>query len=281
VHSENPSTSSPAASRRNRDRGGGEQTTTQAHSGPEPVADALPRLAGNRNFRLVWFGEGISILGSMTTTLVFPLLAVTEFDAGARDMGFLAAATWLPWLLISLPAGVWIDRGDARRIMIRADLWSAAVTASVPVAWAFGHLTLAHVFAAALGVGFGSVFFRTAYASLVPQVVAKDDLEQANSRLVGTESAMQIAGPGVGGALVALVGAAYTVVLDSISFLVSAMCLARMRPGAMSRPTLPAREPMLTSIRAGLRVLARDPYVGISRCRAVCPTSRSRAMAPS
>ena len=98
-----------------------------------------------------------------------------------RDMGFLAAATWLPWLLISLPAGVWIDRGDARRIMIGADLWSAAVTASVPVAWAFGHLTLAHVFAAALGVGFGSVFFRTAYASLVPQVVAKDDLEQANS----------------------------------------------------------------------------------------------------
>ena len=65
----------------------------------------------------------------------------------------------------------------------------------------------------------------------------------------------------MGGALVALVGAAYTVVLDSISFLVSAMCLARMRPGAMSRPTPPAREPMLTSIRAGLRVLARDPYV--------------------
>jgi len=189
------------------------------------------------------------------------LLAVTEFDAGARAMGFLAAATWLPWLLISLPAGVWIDRGDARRIMIGADLWSAAVTASVPVAWAFGHLTLAHVFAAALGVGFGSVFFRTAYASLVPQVVAKDDLEQANSRLVGTESAMQIAGPGVGGALVALVGAAYTVVLDSISFLVSALCLARIRPGDMSRPTPPAREPMLTSIRAGLRVLARDPYV--------------------
>lgn len=77
-----------------------------------PVA---PPLAGNRNFGLLWFGEGVSVLGSMTTTLVFPLLAVTAFDAGPGVMGLLAAATWLPWLILSLPAGVWIDRGDPRR----------------------------------------------------------------------------------------------------------------------------------------------------------------------
>jgi len=225
------------------------------------VAREAPPLAGNRNFRLLWFGEGVSVLGSMTTTLVLPLLAVTVFDAGPGAMGLLAAAAWLPWLFLGLPAGVWIDRGDPRRIMVAADLWSAAATATVPVAWALGVFTLSQVVIAALAVGGGAVFFRTAYASLVPRVVATGDLEAANSRLFGTESAMQVAGPGLGGGLVALVGAAYAVVLNTATFLVSAVCLLKMRPDRMARPESPVREPMLRSVRIGLRVLVRDPYI--------------------
>lgn len=225
------------------------------------TAPVAPPLAGNRNFGLLWFGEGVSVLGSMTTTLVFPLLAVTAFDAGPGIMGLLAAATWLPWLILSLPAGVWIDRGDPRRIMIAADLWSAAATLSVPLTWALGHLTLVHLVLAALGVGAGAVFFRTAYASLIPRVVAEADLESANSRLVGTEAAMQVAGPGVGGGLVAAVSAASAVLLDTLTFLISAVCLWRMDPTRMARPEASPREPMRSSVRTGLRVLGRDPYM--------------------
>ncbi len=121
-----------------------------------------------------------------------------------------------------------------------------------------------HLLAAAFGVGIGAVFFRTAYASLVPEIVAKTDLEQANSRLFGTEAAMQVAGPGVGGGLVSLVGAAYAVVLDTLTFLVSAWCLIRMRPAALVRPPTPPRESMPAAIRAGLRILVRDPYIRFS-----------------
>lgn len=153
--------------------------------------------------------------------------------------------------------------------MIGADLWSAVVTGSVPVAWAAGILTMSHVLAAAFGVGLGAVFFRTAYASLVPEVVAKGDLEQANSRLYGTEAAMQVAGPGVGGGLVSLIGAAYAVVLDTVTFLVSALCLLRMRTSAAAagdgevaaQQAVAPRESMLVSVRAGLRILWRDPYI--------------------
>lgn len=175
----------------------------------------------------------------MTTTMVFPLLAVLVSDAGPGPLGVLTAATWLPWLLFSLPAWVWIDRGDPRRILIAADLASAAV------------------------------FFCTAYSSLVPRVVANDDLESANSRLFGTKSAMQIAGPGLGRALVALVGAAYAVVLDTLSFLVSALCLVRMRPDQLNRPS---------RRRANRWPRPSVPGCGSSHAIRMCASPRSKAV---
>ena len=93
------------------------------------------------------------MLGSMTTSVVVPLVAVTVFDAGPGWMGLLTAAAWLPWLLIGLPAGAWVDRSDARRVMIAADLGAAAAIGSVPLAWALDLLTLPHLVLAALGVG--------------------------------------------------------------------------------------------------------------------------------
>ena len=101
-----------------------------------------PPLGANRNFTLFWAGEGISVLGSMTTTVVLPLIAVTQFDAGPFWMGLLAGAIWLPWLVLGLFAGAWVDRSDPRRVMMAADLAAAAVIATVPVAWAAGRPTV-------------------------------------------------------------------------------------------------------------------------------------------
>ena len=100
-----------------------------------PVAPPPP-LARNRNFSLLWFGEGVSVLGNATTSVLLPLLAVVGFDAGPGWMGALTAAAWVPWLLIGLPAGAWVDRLPARRVMIVSDLVAALTLASVPVAWA-------------------------------------------------------------------------------------------------------------------------------------------------
>ncbi|CAN7431543.1 MFS transporter [Knoellia sp. LjRoot47] len=223
---------------------------------------ATPPSGLGHNFRLLWAGEGISVLGSMTTTVVFPLIAVTQFDAGPFWMGLLAGAIWLPWLGLGLVAGAWVDRSDPRRVMMRADLGSALVVGSVPVAWAFDVLTLPHLVVTGLGLGCCTVFFRTAYSAFVPRVVAQEDLERANSRIYGTESAMQIAGPGVGGLLVQLLSAAYAVVLDVVTFLASWWCLARMRTEDLGAgPERQESEPMGRQIREGVRIVARDPYL--------------------
>lgn len=226
------------------------------------AATEPPPLRHNRNFRLFWAGEGVSVLGAMTTTVVVPLLAVTTFDAGPGWMGLLTAAAWLPWLLVGLPAGAWVDRLDPRRVMLAADLVAAAAVGSIPVAALLGVLDLPHLLAAVLANGTCAVFFRTAYGAFVPRVVRADDLDAANGRLYGTESAMQVAGPGVGGLLVQLVGATTAVVADVVGFLVSAACLWRMDSAALRPPPeRPAREPLRREIADGVGVVARDPYL--------------------
>ena len=226
---------------------------------PAPVA-ALP-LRRNRDFSLLWFGEGVSVLGNATTSVLLPLLAVVAFDAGPGWMGILTAAAWLPWLLIGLPAGAWVDRLPARRVMVASDLVAAAVLASVPLAWALGQLTLTHVVLAALANGACTVFFRAAYPALVRQVAPAHQQEQVFARLFGTESAMQVAGPGVGGLLAQLGSAALGLAVDALSFLVSAVCLARLRlaPGdeASVHGTAPPAS-LRTSIREGVDYLRHD-----------------------
>jgi MFS family permease len=227
---------------------------------PTPVAEAAP-LRQNRNFSLLWLGEGVSLLGNATTAVLLPLLAVVDFGAGPGWMGALTAAAWLPWLVIGLPAGAWIDRLPPRRVMITSDLVAAAALASVPGAWVLDALTLPHLVAVALANGTCAVFFRTAYGKLVPEIVDPRHLEQANGRMFGTESAMQVVGPGAGGLMAQFLTAAGGVAVDAVSYLVSALCLWRMRPEIESTPANPDVEPLRARIRAGITYVAHDPYL--------------------
>ena len=75
-------------------------------------------LFGDRDFRMLWTGETISALGTSVTRLAIPLAAVVTLHAGTLQVSLLTAASWLPWLLISLPAGAWVDRLSRRRVMV-------------------------------------------------------------------------------------------------------------------------------------------------------------------
>jgi MFS family permease len=173
-----------------------------------PVAPPTP-LGRNRNFGLLWLGEGVSVLGNATTSVLLPLLAVVGFHAGPGWMGALTALAWLPWLVVGLPAGAWVDRMPPRRVMLASDLVAALTLASVPVAWVLDLLTLPHLAAAAFANGTCTVFFRAAYPGLVRQVAPAQQQESAFARLFGTEAAMQVVGPGFGGLLAQLVSAAW------------------------------------------------------------------------
>ncbi|MGI8664740.1 MAG: MFS transporter [Jatrophihabitans sp.] len=223
--------------------------------------------AGVSPFHLLWFGEGVSVLGNATTSVLIPLLAVVRFQAGPAWLGMLTAAAWLPWLVIGLPAGAWADRLAPRVVMIAADLVSAAVLFSVPIAWWLGVLGLPQLLLVAFLGGIATVFFRTGYVSLLPTMVADHQLETANARLFGTESAMQVAGPGLAGVISQTLSAAGGLVLDAASFLVSAACLWRIRPATAldqrSRRIEAAERTagLLGQIREGVRLVAGDRHL--------------------
>jgi MFS family permease len=224
----------------------------------------VPRRRGllrDRDFRLLWFGESVSRSGSAATDVALPLVAVTTLHAGAFTLGVLGAATWLPYLLISLPAGAWVDRYRRRPVMVTSNLVAAALFTSVPVAAWLGVLTATHLLAVAFCAGFAKVFFRTAYQAYLPTVVGRDQLAQANAAMQGSASVAEVAGPGLAGLMAQAFGAVTAVLADAVSYLFSTACLLGIR----ARET-PVEDPRRTAglgqrIATGLRYTARDPYL--------------------
>jgi hypothetical protein len=216
-----------------------------------------------RGFRLLWTGEAISLFGNSTSALLLPLVAVTQFGAGPGWMGVLTAAAWLPWLVIGLPAGAWVDIWNPRRVMLWANLVAGVTSAGVPIAWFTGVLSLPQLLAVAAINGTCTVFFRAAYQRLLPRLVPAAKLVAANSALQGTESASQLAGPSAAGLLAQLFGAAAGVLVDAGSFFASALLLRSIRPRDIA-PDLdppPPREPLKTRIGTGLRFVAGDRFL--------------------
>jgi len=124
-----------------------------------------------RTFRLLWIGETTSQLGSAVTTVALPLLAAESLHASAFEVALLTAATWLPWLLIGLLAGAWVDRLPKRPLMLACDIVSIVLLASVPIADWCGVLTIGQLLVVALLAGVSTVFFTSAYYAYLPALV--------------------------------------------------------------------------------------------------------------
>ena len=238
-------------------------TAAPPTAGPTTASAApagRPSVLRDADFRKLWAGMTVSRLGSSVAGVTTPLIAVQVLDASAFTVSLLTAAAWLPWLLIGLPAGAWIDRVARRPVMLISDLVSAVLVISVPVAAWAGALTMTHLLTVTLLLGAATVFFSVAWAAYLPAAFDKDDLVGANSALQSTESAAQVAGPAAGGLLVAAVSAVAGLVLDAVSFLVSAFALWRIRR-AERRPAPTARVSIRADIAVGARWLLRDKYL--------------------
>jgi predicted MFS family arabinose efflux permease len=222
-----------------------------------PTRQPLGALHRHRDFNLLWLGEGVSLLGNATTVVLLPLLAVLSLHAGPGWMGVLTASAWLPWVLVGLPIGAWVDTRSPRAVMMTSDLAAAASLVSVPLAGLLGLLSLQQLAVVAFANGTCSVFFRAAYPALVRQVAPPEQQEQAFARLYGTESAMQVVGPGVGGLVAQLGSALWGLLLDAGTFLVSAACLSRISVTGEREPA-PAEQPLRERIREGVDYLRHD-----------------------
>jgi MFS family permease len=216
------------------------------------------KLLANRDFRRLWAGETVSVFGSQITLLALPLAAVLTLHAGSFQMGVLSAAGMLPWLCFALPAGVWTDRRPRRRrILIATDLGRAAILLTVPLASALHVLSFTQLAVVAFAAGTLTLFFNLAWVSYLPTIVPREQLVDANSKLMTSTSAAQIAGPSFAGALVGIATAPFAILVDAASFLGSAAFLVRIRAPEEARPIEVAR-PWQHELAVGLRFVARD-----------------------
>lgn len=223
----------------------------------------------HRDFRRLWAAESISVFGSQFTGLALPLVAVILLDASPFAVSALVVLETLPFILLAIPAGVWVDRMRRRPILVAGDLGRAVLLATIPIAYALDALTLGHVYAVGFLVGVCTVFFDVAYQSYLPSLVERSQLVEGNSKLEISRSTSQLAGPGAAGGIVSALGAPVAILLDAISFLASALLLFAIR----KPETLPEREAdmarpsMLADAREGLRFVVGNRYLrAISIC---------------
>lgn len=215
-----------------------------------------------RSFRLLWIGETVSQVGNAMAVVGAPLVAVVVLHASTFAVGLLTAAGWLPWLVIGLPAGAWVDRLPVRPVMIGADLLAAALYGSVPVAAWTGVLTTGLLIAVQFAAGAASVVFMTGYQVHLPSVVAAADLIEGNTKMQGSASAAAFAGPGLAGLVAQGLGAVTALTANAVSFLVSATCLLGSKPRfPQSVPAGQRRRTLRREIADGVLQLVRDPYL--------------------
>ncbi len=213
----------------------------------------------HRDFALLWAGQTVSDLGNAVTFVALPLVAVLVLHASSFQVGLIAAASSVAWLFIALPAGVWTDRRRRRPVMIASDVVRALLMFSIPVAWWLDILTVTQLVLVALLLGAGGVLFTIADGAFMPQVLPRDRLADGNGALQASMSAANITGPGLAGLLIQLIGAPVTLLVDAVSFLVSAGTVAAMRTRE-EPPARPAQHPrMLGEVLDGLRYVFRNP----------------------
>ena len=212
-----------------------------------------------RNFRLLWTGETISIVGSGVSDFALPLVAVLTLHVTPSQLGLMRAIGSAPGIVLGLLAGVWVDRLSRQRLLIVLNLIAAALMASVPIASAFGGLSLFHLYALWFAFGVIGPFWWPAWNSFLPSIVSPDELVEANSKVVFSWSASGIVGPALGGLLVAWFTAPGALVFDAATFAACAAFTVAIRsPGAsLAEPREPS--PMFREIAEGLRLTFLDP----------------------
>ena len=224
------------------------------------------------DFMRLWSAETISQLGTQVTMLAMPLTAILALHASAFEVGALSSVEFAPFLLVGLPAGVWVDRMRRRPILIAGDLGRALVLGSIPLAAALHVLTMGHLYVAAFVTGICTVFFDVAYMSFLPSLVDRDQLIEGNAKLEISRSGAQLAGPGLAGVLVDLVTAPVAILADAVSYLGSAAFVFRIR-GREDRPAAAEdgdRPTMRAEIMDGLRYVVGHPLLRpIAACTSI------------
>ncbi len=215
-------------------------------------------LLRRRDVLLLLLGQVSGQLGAQVSAVAIPLLAVLALQATPWEAGLLAASGTVAFALIGLPAGAWVDRLPRRPVLVAADLVRAATLLAIPIAAALDAVSMGLLLVVTFVVGLARVFFEVAYQAYLPAVVGSPDLLAGNAALETVRTTGQIAGPGLGGWLVGVAGAANVVLVQIAAFATSALTLLAIGAREPSRPRRP-RARLRTEIAEGLRFVLRTP----------------------
>ena len=194
-----------------------------------PPTAARRTLFRHPNFLRLWTAATVSLFGTSVTQIAIPFIAAVLLNASAGEVGLLTTIDFLPFLLFTLPAGVWVDRFPKKRILVFGDLGRAVMLSTIPIAYALGSLTIWQLYVVGFVNGVMTVFFDVADQSYLPTILERDELVEGNSKLQLSTSAAQILGQPVGGGAVALLSAPIAITIDAASYLVSATLILSIR----------------------------------------------------
>ncbi|WP_170297056.1 MFS transporter [Agromyces salentinus] len=214
----------------------------------------------NAQFRRVWGAGAISTLGGEIGELAIPVLALMTLAASASELSFVRAALLVPFLLLTLWAGVVVDRSRRRPLMIAADLARGVLLALVCWFAVAGWLTIPMLIVAALLLGSFTVVYAMADFAFLPLIVEEQNLLDANARITATQSAIGIAGAGAGGALVQLITAPLALGLNALSYFVSGSLITAVRAEETARGRT-EHASAFREARAGIDLLIRHPVL--------------------
>ncbi|MFC6091648.1 MFS transporter [Saccharothrix lopnurensis] len=222
------------------------------------------------NFRNLWFGQTLSLFAAEITAGVIPLLAALTLNASVLEMGVLSAVSFLPYLVISLFAGVWLDRLPKRPVIVAADLARGVLLLLVPLAAVLDLLSMPFLLLIAVLIGVGTVVADIGSASFLPSVVGRRDLVDGNGKLEISNNASRMAGEAVGGVLVQVLTAPFALLFNTVAYAASAVFTQRIRVDPEVKPEVDeddeeqpdARKPdFWREVGEGLRFVFGNPIV--------------------
>jgi MFS family permease len=219
-----------------------------------------PSLWSNPDFVKLWAGQTVSKFGTHITYAALSAVAVITLDATPAQMGWLGALAGLPILLVSLVAGVWVDRVRRRPILVAADLGRGVILLSIPLAALAGVLQMSQLYIVVFLVGLLNVLYSVADQSYLPSVVTRDRLVEANARIGASDSLAEVAGPSLAGVLLQWLGASYAIFVDVGTYLFSATSLALIH----KREPIPeprAHSNLWVEMLEGLRIVIHHPIL--------------------
>ncbi|MCS4485796.1 MFS transporter [Staphylococcus americanisciuri] len=216
----------------------------------------------NKKFIIYFIGVFLSNIGNAFTVFVFPLM-ILKITNSPIHLGIASALVFVPYALLGLPAGVLIDKLDKKRIMQYADFLRIIAYISIPLYDYFGNLSIYHMYIVSIISGIALVFHSISEISIIPKIVEKQQLTEANSYIYASQNIAEFIGPILGGILYSLIGYSILIIIDAFTFVISIISLSLISIEYIkpSNINLISLNTILKDIKTGINYIFKAPLI--------------------